>query len=93
MVRFTSLFAYWCDFFHAPLYQRFRNNLCDTTSFCKTHTRLDYGFCQDSGPGDLSVLSFVLTFSTMSPVISSGSCSFSPRFSTGNIGSNLWCKD
>ena len=47
-----------------------------------THTRLDIIL---SGPGDLSVFSFVMTFIAMSSVISSGSCSLLPRFSTEGI--------
>ena len=72
-IRFTSLLVYWDH--------RFKSNLCqgETTSFIETHTRFGYGFCQDSGP-DLSVVNFVITFTTMSSVIS-------PRISTGNIGS------
>ena len=72
--------------YRSPLYHRFksRTNLCqgETTSFFETHTMIDYGFCQDSGP-DLSVLSFVMTFTTMSSVISSGFCYLSPKFPLG----------
>ena len=84
-VRFTSLFVYWDHLYITDL----KINLCqgENTPFVETHARIDYGFCQDSWAGDLSVLSFVMTFTTMLSVISCVFCYLSPRFFTGNIGS------
>ena len=52
-VRFTFLFVYWDRLYITDL----KSNHCqsETTSFFGTHTRLDYGLCQDSGAEDLSV--------------------------------------
>ena len=81
-VRFTSLFVYWDCLYITDL----KINLCqgENTPFVETHARLDYGFCQDSWAGDLSVM----TFTTMLSVIFCVFCYLSPRIFTGNIGSN-----
>ena len=86
-VIFTFNFVYWDCLYITVL----KSILCpgETTSFFKTHTRLNY----DSEAGDLSVLSFVMTFTAMASVISSGFCYFSPRISTWNVGSIFQCKD
>ena len=69
-VRFTSLFVYWDCLYITDLKINFKVCQGENTPFVETHARLDYGFCQDSSAGDLSVLSFVMTFTTMLSVIS-----------------------
>ena len=82
MLIYTAVFVYWGELF--LLLRAFCAPYVTGLEIISFQT-VNYGFCQDSGPGGLSVLSVVMTFINMSSVVSNGSCSLLPRYSTKGI--------